>query len=135
MINLYSMQFGLLATLGSITIQFALFFTMVFKVRVAKDACLIDSEINKEIHSDQSIIWWLYAFFHFTCGIVMSLRELNDNPDHNEGFEVVMNFFSLFQIGLLCETMQAIFVDEKNFYSTCLTDQDTNKMPLNYQKF
>ena len=111
MINLYSMQFGLLATLGSITIQFALFFTMVFKVRVAKDACLIDSEINEEIHSDQSIIWWCYAFFHFICGIAMSLRELNDTADHNYIFEVVMNVLSLAQIGLLCKTMQTICVD------------------------
>ena len=135
MINLYSMTFGLLATLGSITIQFALFFTMVFKVRVAKDACLIDSEINEEIHSDQSIIWWCYAFFHFICGIAMSLRELNDEPKHNYIFEVGMKVLSIFLIGLLSKTMQAIFVDEENFYSTCLADQDTNKMPLNYQKF
>jgi len=111
MINLYSMQFGLLATLGSITIQFALFFTMILKVRVAKDACLIDSDINEEIHSDQSIIWCLYALFHLICGIVMSLRELNDTPDHNVGFEVAMNCLSLTQICLLCKTMQTICVD------------------------
>jgi hypothetical protein len=49
MINLYSMQFGLLATLGSIGIQFALFFTMCFFVRIARDACTIDPDINQEI--------------------------------------------------------------------------------------
>jgi hypothetical protein len=135
MINLYSMQFGLLATLGSITIQFALFFTMVIKVRVAKDACLIDSEINEEIHRDQSIIWWCNAIFHFICGIAMSLRELNDTANDNYIFEVGMNLLSLIQIGLLCKTTQTIFVDEENFYSICLADQETNKMPLNYQNF
>jgi len=47
MINVYSMQMGLLATLGSIFIQIAMFFAMVFCVRVADDACLIDSVINE----------------------------------------------------------------------------------------
>jgi hypothetical protein len=41
----------------------------------------------------------------------MSLRELNDSPDHNYIFEVVMNFLVIAQIGLLCLTMQSIFVE------------------------
>jgi hypothetical protein len=88
-----------------------MFFTMVFNVRVAKDACLIDSEINEEIHSDQSIIWWCYVFFHFICGLAMSLREMNDTPAHNYIFEVTVNVLAIAQIGLLCKTMQAICVD------------------------
>jgi hypothetical protein len=41
----------------------------------------------------------------------MSLRELNDSPDHNYIFEVVMNVLTIAQIGLLCLTMQSIFVE------------------------
>jgi hypothetical protein len=126
MINLYSMLFGLHATLGSITIQFAMFITMVFFVRVAKDACLIDTENNEIIHREQSIIWWCYAFFHFVCGIAMALREINNEPNDNYLFETGMNVLSLFQTGLLCKTTQAIFVDQEIIYSTCLADQETN---------
>jgi hypothetical protein len=44
------MQGGLLATLGSIGIQFALFLCMAIFVRPSQDACLIDPETNEEIH-------------------------------------------------------------------------------------
>lgn len=132
MINLYSMQFGLLATLGSIGIQAAMFFTMVFYVRVAQDACPIDSELNELIVSSQSVIWWWYAVFHFLVAITMTLREINDTPDHNVFYEIFMVALNITQIGLLCKTMQQIFVEQELIYQTCLVDQDIKEMPLNY---
>jgi hypothetical protein len=41
----------------------------------------------------------------------MALREMNDTPNHNTAFEVWMNVLVIAQIGLLCLTMQSIFVD------------------------
>lgn len=65
----------------------------------------------------------------------MTLREINDTAGHNWAFETVMNILNIAQIGLLCKTMQQIFVDEEVIYLTCLAGQETNEMPLNYQKF
>ena len=65
----------------------------------------------------------------------MALREMNDTAGHNWAYETVMNLINIAQIGLLCKTMQQIFVDEEAIYSTCLAGQATNEMPLNYQKF
>ena len=81
------------------------------------------------------MIWWCYASFHFLCGLAMALREMNDTAGHNWAYETVMNLINIAQIGLLCKTMQQIFVDEEAIYSTCLAGQATNEMPLNYQKF
>jgi hypothetical protein len=132
MINLYSMQFGLLATLGSIGIQAAMFLTMMIYVRPAKDACPIDTELNDEIYSNQRTIWWCYSIFHLVCAIFMALRELNNNSNLNTIYEIVMLIFNMGQIGLLCQTMQAIFVDQSFIYISCLDGQQTPEMPLQY---
>lgn len=65
----------------------------------------------------------------------MIKRELNENASINYVYEFVMQIANIFQIALLCATMQNLFVSQTEIYSTCLVDSDTNMMPLGYQKF
>jgi hypothetical protein len=49
-------------------------------------------------------------------------------------FEIMMVTLNVTQIGLLCYTMQLIFVQQKDIYDLC-ADPATQEMPLDYQKF
>lgn len=112
MINLYSMQFGLLATLGSIGIQLSMLMTMLFFVRPSADNCPVDPETNDLITKEQQNIWWCYVIFHGITGTLMVLRERNANAGHNYIYNIIMQIINIVQIALLCYTMQIIFVDQ-----------------------
>ena len=133
MINLYSMQFGLLATLGSIGIQLSMLLTMLFFVRPSVDSCPVDPETNDSITNEQQNIWWFYVIFHGFTGILMIMRERNANADHNYIYNIIMQIINIVQIALLCYTMQIIFVDQTEIFATCL--DGAIAMPLSYQKF
>lgn len=135
MINLYSMQFGLLATLGSIGIQAALFFTMVIFVRPEKDMCPFNADLGGKIYADQVSLFWTFLIFHFLVALILALRERNDDVDLNLYFEIALVTLNIIQIGLLCKTMQEIFVEQASIYEACLGDQAVKEMPLGYQKF
>jgi hypothetical protein len=99
------MLFGLLATLGSPGIQAAMFFTIAFFVRVPKDACPLDADLNEQIYNNQSTIWWCYAIFHFLVAITMILNEFSYKSDSKHYYKILMIPLSITQIVLLCQTM------------------------------
>jgi hypothetical protein len=84
------LQFGLLATLGSLGTQFALFFTMVVFVRPVKNPC--DTICDDGITDDSSLsccpastvlilreqtnwFYWSLMIFHLCTAIVKVLKE------------------------------------------------------------
>jgi hypothetical protein len=127
------MQYGLLATMSSIGMQAALLITIYFAVNPTTNGCTNDPTLNDEINSNQEGLWLNYVLLHGVCSVVMIARELVPIPSVNTFLEMIIQVATIWQVIILCFTLQFLFIYQPSIHDTCWSEGEVT--PLAYQQF